>query len=62
MSVLIWVQTVCQGNQQTTKAAASKERAKHAVIRKDPALKEFICIEALWPKDAQRKTKVLYSN
>ena len=28
MSVLIWVQTVCKGYQQTTKFAASKERVK----------------------------------
>ena len=26
LSVLIWVQTVCKGNQQTKKVAASKER------------------------------------
>ena len=26
MPVLIWVQTVCEGYQQTTKAAVSKER------------------------------------
>ena len=26
MSVLLWLQTVCEGHQQTTKAAASKER------------------------------------
>ena len=28
MSDLIWVQTVCKGNQQTTKVAASTERVK----------------------------------
>ena len=28
MSVLIWVQTVIKGYQQTTKVAASKERVK----------------------------------
>ena len=27
--VLIWVQTVCKCNQQTTKVAASMERVKH---------------------------------
>ena len=26
LAVLIWVQTVCEGNQQTTKVAASKKR------------------------------------
>ena len=26
LSVLIWVQTVCKGNQQITKVAASEER------------------------------------
>ena len=33
MSVLIWVQTVCKGYQQTTKVAASKERDKNFWIR-----------------------------
>ena len=28
LSVLIWVQTVCKGYQQTTKVAASKERGE----------------------------------
>ena len=28
LSVLIWVQTVCKGYQQTTKVASSKERVK----------------------------------
>ena len=28
LSVLIWVQTVCNGYQQTTKVATSKERVK----------------------------------
>ena len=28
LSVLMWVQTVCKGYQQTTKVAASKERVK----------------------------------
>ena len=28
LSVLIWVQTVCKGYQQTTKVAARKERVK----------------------------------
>ena len=28
LSVLIWVQTVCKGYQQTTKATDSKERVK----------------------------------
>ena len=29
MSVLIWVQTVCKGYQQTTKLDVSKEIVKH---------------------------------
>ena len=29
MSVLIWVQTVCNCNQQTAKVIASKERVNH---------------------------------
>ena len=30
--VLIWVQTICKGYQQTTKVAASKERVNQLVI------------------------------
>ena len=39
LSVLIWVQTICKGYQQTTKVAADKERVKlkphgiHCIIR-----------------------------
>ena len=35
MSVLIWVQTVCNGNQLMTKVAVSKERVKNLVLEKD---------------------------
>ena len=31
MSALIWVQTVCKGNQQMTKVTAIKERANESV-------------------------------
>ena len=30
LSVLVWVQTVCKGSQQTTKVAAGKERVKYS--------------------------------
>ena len=33
MSVLIWIQTVCKGYQQTTKVADSKERVKRVWIQ-----------------------------
>ena len=36
MSVLIWVQTVSKGYQETTKVAASKERIKCAALSLGP--------------------------
>ena len=44
LSVLIWVQTLCKGYQQTTKVAASKERVKSIVT-------ETISNKFSWPKD-----------
>ena len=40
LSVLIWLQTVCKGNQQTTKVRASKERAQ-LPYSLDPFLPKF---------------------
>ena len=33
LSVLIWVQTVCKGNQQKTKVVAGKERATYILVK-----------------------------
>ena len=41
MSVLIWVQTVCKGKQQTAKVSASMERVK---INFDSALILLDCV------------------
>ena len=40
LSVLIWVQTVCKGYQQTTKVAACKERVKFVLYNINFTLKE----------------------
>ena len=48
LSVLIWVQTLCKGYQQTTKVAASKERVK---TKMTGSLSECFPVSEMWFAD-----------
>ena len=59
LSVLIWVQTVCKCNQQTTKVASSKERVhlKFITWQNTCGLRRFSFVFQPWPR-FQWKVKV----